>query len=112
MENPQTPLPVIRGLRKLGLDIRDARRWRRIPVAILAERASMSRTTLSKVEKGDPTVSVGACATVLFATGMADRLADVADPRHDGVGRELEEARLPQRIHLPRRGKSGDAGAS
>ncbi|MGO9259908.1 MAG: helix-turn-helix domain-containing protein [Bryobacteraceae bacterium] len=99
----RTPISVTRALRKLGHDIRDARRRRRIPVAILAERASISRTTLNKVEKGDPGVSLGAYATVLFALGMADRLADVADPRHDAVGLALEEEHLPQRIRLPRR---------
>ena len=99
------PIPVARALRKLGADIRDARRRRRIPAAILAARASISRTTLSKVEKGDPGVSLGGYATVLFALGMADRLADVADPRHDAVGLELEEEHLPERIRLPRRRK-------
>src|SRR6266446_1464418 len=97
------PVPVTRTLRKLGHDLRDARRRRRIPVAILAQRASISRTTLNKVEKGDPGVSLGAYATVLFALGMADRLADVADPRHDAVGLDLEEEHLPQRIRLSRR---------
>src|SRR5437868_10602652 len=97
------PVPVTRALRKLGHDMRDARRRRRIPVAILAERASVSRTTLNKVEKGDPGVSFGTYATVLFALGMADRLADVADPRHDAVGLELEEERLPERVRLSTR---------
>ncbi len=97
------PTPVTRALRKLGHDIRDARRRRRIPVAILAERASISRMTLNKLEKGDPGVSAGTYATVLFSLGMADRLADVADPRHDDVGLALEEEQLPQRIRLPRR---------
>jgi DNA-binding XRE family transcriptional regulator len=101
----RTPVPVTRALRKLGHDIRDARRRRRIPVAILAERVSVSRMTLNKVEKGDPGVSLGTYATVLFALGMADRLADVADPRHDAVGRELEEEHLPERIRLSRRQK-------
>jgi transcriptional regulator with XRE-family HTH domain len=99
------PIPVTRTLRKLGHDIRDARRRRRIPVAILAERASISRMTLNKVEKGDPGVSLGTYATVLFVLGMADRLADVADPRHDAVGLELEEEHLPQRIRFSSRQK-------
>jgi hypothetical protein len=103
----RTPVPVTRALRKLGHDIRDARRRRRIPVAILAERVSISRMTLNKVEKGDPGVSGGTYATVLFALGMADRLADVADPRHDTVGLELEEEHLPERIRLSRRQKPG-----
>src|SRR5271165_2510010 len=96
------PVPAARALRKLGHDLRDARRRRRIPVAILAERASISRMTLNKVEKGDPTVSAGTYATVLHALGMAGRLADVADPKYDSVGMELEEEHLPQRIRLPR----------
>src|SRR5258708_38611033 len=106
-KSPPLPIPVTRALRKLGQDLRDARRRRRVPVAILAERASISRMTLNKVEKGDSGVSLGKYATVLFALGMADRLADVADPRHDTVGLELEEERLPERIRLPRRQKAG-----
>jgi transcriptional regulator with XRE-family HTH domain len=104
------PIPVIRALRKLGHDIRDARRRRRIPVAIMAERASIGRMTLNRVEKGDPRVSAGAYATVLFALGMADRLADVADPRHDAVGLDLEEEHLPERIRLSRRQRPGEPG--
>jgi transcriptional regulator with XRE-family HTH domain len=105
----RVPIPVARALRKLGHDIRDARRRRRIPVALLAERASLSRMTLNKIEKGNPGASLGAYATVLFSLGMADRLADVADPRHDTVGLALEEESLPERIRLPRRQKPGSA---
>src|SRR2546430_1327856 len=97
------PIPVARALRKLGHDIRDARRRRRIPVMILAERASISRMTLHKAEKGDPGVALGTYATVLFTMGMVDRLAEVADSRYDQIGRELEEEHLPERIRIPRR---------
>jgi hypothetical protein len=92
------PIPVARALRKLGADIKDARRRRRIPAAIAAARASISRTTLVKIEKGDPGVAMGNYATVLFVMGMTDRLADLADPRSDAVGLQLEEEHLPQRI--------------
>jgi hypothetical protein len=95
-------------MRKLGHDIRDARRRRRIPVAILAERASISRMTLNKVEKGEPGVSLGNYATVLFALGMIERLADIADARFDTVGLELEEEHLPQRIRLSRPRKASE----
>lgn len=92
------PMPVDRALRKLGRDIRDARLRRRISTAVMAERASISRTTLSKLEKGDPGVSLGHYATVLFVLGMAERLADLADVKSDTIGLALEEERLPQRI--------------
>lgn len=97
-----TPIPVRRAIRKLGQDIRDARRRRRIPVHILAERASISRTTLYKVENGDTNVSIGIYGTVLFVLGMVDRLANLADASQDVVGRELAEEHLPKRIRLPR----------
>mgnify|MGYP001097682021 CR=1 FL=1 len=104
------PLPVRRTLRKLGGDIRDARLRRRIPTKIMAERASISRTTLNKVEKGDPGVSIGIYSTVLFVLGLHDRLADLADIRTDTVGLELEEENLPQRIRRP--GKSKTPGTN
>ena len=99
------PIPVRHALRKLGHDIRDARRRRRIPVAIAAERASISRTTLVKIEKGDPGVAIGIHATVLFVMGMVERLADLADPKNDAVGLQLEEEHLPQRIRGARKQK-------
>ena len=95
------PLPVRHALRRLGRDIRDARR-RRIPAAIAAQRASISRTTLVKIEKGDPGVAIGIYATVLFVLGMADRLGDLAAPKNDPVGLQLEEENLPQRIRVAR----------
>ena len=97
------PLPARRALRKLGQDIRDARLRRRIPVAVLADRASISRTTLNKLEKGEPGVSIGIIATVLFVLGMIDRLSALADIRHDEQGLALDEERLPQRIRRKRR---------
>jgi len=95
------PIPVRRAVRKLGQDIRDARLRRRISTAVMAERASISRTTLNKIEKGEPGVSLGNYANVLFVLGMAERLGDLADARTDTVGLELDEERLPQRIRRP-----------
>ena len=99
------PIPVRRALRKLGHDLRDARRRRRIPLAIAAQRASVSRTTLVKIEKGDPGVALGLYATVLFVLGMEDRLADLVDPKNDSAGLQLEEEHLPQRIRSARKQK-------
>src|SRR5262245_12080280 len=91
------PLPVVRALRKLGHDIRDARRRRRIPVAIAAQRASISKTTWLKVEKGDPGVLAGTYVTALFILGLVERVGQLADSGSDSVGLRLEEEQLPQR---------------
>jgi hypothetical protein len=92
------PLPVRNALRKLGADLRDARLRRRISTVIMAQRALVARMTLHKVERGDPTVSMGTYATVLFVLGMTDRLAELADVRSDSLGLLLDEERLPKRI--------------
>lgn len=98
---PSLPLPVVRALRKLGSDIRDARLRRRIPTTTMAERASITRPTLASVEKGEPGVQMGTYATVLFLLGMTNRLAELADVRQDATGLQLEQEKLPQRIRMP-----------
>jgi hypothetical protein len=95
-------LPAARALRKLGHDVRDARRRRRIPLAIAAERASIGRMTLIRIEKGDPSVSIGNYAAVLFVLGLVEKIAELADPGRDAVGLQLEEERLPKRIRRSR----------
>jgi hypothetical protein len=100
------PIPVIRTLRKLGHDIKDARRRRRLPLAIVTQRASISEPTLIRIERGDPKVAMGSYATVLFVMGMAERLADLADPKNDPVGLQLEEENLPKRIRTARKPKT------
>lgn len=104
-QDSRAPIAVKRALAKLGQDVRDARRRRRIPVEIMAERASISRTTLNKVEKGDAGVSLGIYARVLFVLGLAERVADLADVRSDTLGLALEDELLPQRIRQPKRAK-------
>ena len=96
------PIPVLMILRKFGQDINDARRRRRITIALMAERAGLSRATIGKIEKGDPGASIGGYAAVLFVLGMEKRLGDLVDSSHDFTGRRLEDERLPQRIRIPR----------
>jgi transcriptional regulator with XRE-family HTH domain len=92
------PAPVRRSLRKLGRDIRVARKKRRLTVAMMMERVGVSKVTYLKVEKGDPRVGIGIYATTLMALGLGTPLVDIADPAEDDEGLALEEARLPQRV--------------
>src|SRR5271169_1312491 len=98
---PPLPLPVKRALAKLGADIRSARLRRRISTTTMSERAFVTRPTLRKVERGDPGVSLGIYATVLFILGLISRVEKLADVASDEVGLQLEEERLPQRIRQP-----------
>lgn len=97
------PRSAGKALAKLGEDIRVARKKRRLSTVSLAERAFISRSTLYRLENGDPAVSIGIYATVLSILGFAERLGDVADRRDDALGLDLEEDRLPKAIHSKRR---------
>jgi transcriptional regulator with XRE-family HTH domain len=97
-------LPVKRALEKLGADISDARRRRRrIPMALMAERAGIGRMTLVRIEQGDPAVSIGAYARVLFMLGLTTRLDELDDASHDATGLALEEEPTLSAAALARR---------
>jgi transcriptional regulator with XRE-family HTH domain len=97
---PKLPIPVTRALCKMGQDISDARRRRRITMELMSQRAGISRGTLAKIEKGDPATSMGGYAAALFVLGMTNRISDLVDANHDLTGRRLEEENLPKRIRL------------
>lgn len=99
------PRPARTALKKLGEDIAIARKKRHISTVSMAERAFISRGTLYKVERGDPSVSIGIYATVLSILGLADRLAAAADRRNDLLGLDIDEDRLPQKIQPRKRAK-------
>ncbi|WP_417496667.1 helix-turn-helix domain-containing protein [Maricaulis sp.] len=106
MPTPHLPSAAVRrALRKLGADIHDARRRRRLPMAVVAERAFTSRSTLQKIEAGDAGVGIGIYAAVLQALGLLDGLSQIADIGNDKVGQTLASAALPKHIHLKRTGK-------
>ena len=96
------PLPVRQALRKLGCDLALARRKRGISTADMAGRLFISRDTLWRLERGDPSVALGTLATATFVLQLHDRLASLAAPATDALALSLDERRLPQRIRRPR----------
>lgn len=103
---PPSPLAVRRALATLGEDIANARRRRRLPIQVLADRALTTRQTIARVERGDPSVAMATWASVLFSLGFIERLADVAAPAGDEVGLALESDALPRRVRLPSKTKT------
>jgi transcriptional regulator with XRE-family HTH domain len=101
MPTPHRPsVGVLRSLRKLGHDLRDARRRRGLPASVVAERAFTSRPSLLRVEKGDPAVSIGIYAAVLHALGFLEELGQLADSSRDSAGLAAADEKLPKRIRL------------
>jgi transcriptional regulator with XRE-family HTH domain len=104
--NDILPPQVRRSLAKFGADLSIARRKRRLTVAMVCERLGVSKATWQRMEKGDPTVSMGAYAQALFVLGFGAPLAGLIDQSTDEQGLLLEAERLPQRVTPPRRKKS------
>jgi transcriptional regulator with XRE-family HTH domain len=96
------PLPAVHALRKLGRDLALARRKRGISTADMASRLFVSRDTLWRLERGDPSVATGTLATALFIVQQHDRLANLAAPAGDPLALQLDEARVPKRIRRAR----------
>ncbi len=96
------PLPAAQALRKLGRDLALARRKRGIATADMAARLFVSRDTLWRMERGDPTVALSTLVTATFVLGLHDRLANLAAPATDDLALGLDERRLPQRIRRAR----------
>ena len=82
-------------LEKVGTNIKRARLRRNIRAELLAERAGISVDTLTSIEKGVSTVSIGAYAAVLAVLEMDNDLEIIA---LDEKGkRQLKEHNLKKR---------------
>ena len=88
-----------------------ARRKRRLTVAMICERLGVAKSTWQRMEKGDPTVAMGAYAQALFVLGFGTPFGELADQRNDEQGLLLDSEHLPKRI-VPPRAPAGGGGAS
>lgn len=95
------PPQSLRALKQLGSDIALARRRRKIPQRLMAERMLISVQTLQRLEAGDPTVGLAILASALHVFGMTPRLASLVAPESDRAGMSEDLARLPKTTHAP-----------
>lgn len=79
-------------LSQLGKDIKLARLRRKLSTKQIAERAGISRSTLWLIEKGTPSVAMGAYLQVLFVMGLEKNMLLLAND--DLLGRKIQDADL------------------
>ena len=79
----------------MGEQIKLARLRRNLSIAQIAERATCSPLTVTRIEKGSPTVSMGIYARVLYALQLDDDLLLLA--KEDTLGRTLQDLGLKHR---------------
>ena len=89
------PRKLEQKMQVVGEQIRLARLRRNLSVAQVAERATCSPLTVSRIEKGVPTVAIGIYLRVLYALQLDDDILFLA--KDDELGRALQDMNLPQR---------------
>ena len=87
---------VVAALVALGEQLRAERKRLGVSATTAAEAAGMSRVTLHRIERGEPSVTMGAYANAAAALGLA---LGVASPPSAVPGRD-KPAGVPQRIRL------------
>lgn len=93
MKSKQPLLPKHRrNLKAVGGQLRLARKRRKITTTMMAQRAGISRNTLSELEKGSDSVSLSTLYKVLVALGLTDDYLQIG--KADELGRQLEDIRL------------------
>ncbi len=92
-------------LARLGGDLATARKRRKQSLRAWATRLQVSVPTLMRMEKGDPTVSVGVYATALWMINRHAALAQLADPREDVAALEAEIQLASQRHRAKEKGR-------
>jgi len=97
------PAVAVKALRELGENIAVARVRRREPQRVWAERVGVSLPTYVRLEKGDPSVSMGAYAAALWLMGQVQALPAVAAPERDlaALERDVRAARARGRVRTP-----------
>ena len=86
------PRALAQQLQLMGEQIMLARKRRHLSMQDIADRATVTRLTVSKVEHGDPTVAMGIYARVLFALNLEKDISLLA--ANDPLGRLLQDAEL------------------
>lgn len=88
-------------LSEFGENIKLARLRRKLSMVQVAERANMSRTTLSGIEKGSESISIGSYISVLQVLGLEKDLLGVA--KDDVLGRKIQDAKLTIKERAPKK---------
>ena len=89
------PRKLEQKMQVVGEQIKFARLRRNLSIAQVAERATCSPLTVSRIEKGAPTVAIGIYLRVLYALQLDDDILSLA--KDDALGRALQDMNMALR---------------
>lgn len=93
---------LTRQMESFGQRLELARRRRKLTILQMSERIGVSRLTYSKMETGDPAVSLGNYVKALNTLGLLNDFNELA--KEDEIGRQLQDAELTH-TSTPSRGR-------
>ncbi len=88
-------------MKVVGEQIKLARLRRDLSLTQVAERATCSPLTVSRIEKGTPTVAIGIYLRVLYALQLDDDILLLA--KEDKLGRQIQDMELSTRHHASKK---------
>ena len=88
-------------MKVVGEQIKLARLRRDLSLTQVAERATCSPLTVSRIEKGIPTVAIGIYLRVLYALQLDDDILLLA--KEDKLGRQIQDMELSTRHHASKK---------
>ena len=97
MKRP-TPMRTRLASRTIGESLSTWRRIRDLTAQQVADKADVSRATISRLENGDPSVSLCTFLNVCNALGVLDEVTQAVDPYESDYGRLRVDQSLPKRI--------------
>lgn len=87
---------------RIGENLSSWRKLTGITSQQLADRAAVSRATISRLENGDTSVSLATFLNVCRALTILDPVVTATDPYETDLGRARADQALPQRVRTPR----------
>jgi transcriptional regulator with XRE-family HTH domain len=94
------PLSLRNQIIQVGQQIKLARKRRGLTMQEMADRMFVTRKTLTRLESGDPGVSIGVLASALLSIGLENDLIHLANPKKDSVGNMIDKQSHDQKQRI------------
>lgn len=98
MATRPTPFGTVKAGETIGAHLAAWRKLMNLPASVVADRAGVSRSTLSRLENGDVHVGLDTVLNVAAALGIRDHIVTAFDPFETDLGRARSDQALPQRV--------------
>lgn len=98
MSTRPLPAATVHAAEQLGQHLANWRKLLHLTADQVAQRAGITRGTLRRLERGEPSTGMAAFLSVTRALGQLDRVVTALDPYETDLGRARADQILPERV--------------